>query len=57
MIKVGGENVDPTEVESYLGTYPGVSQAAVVSYPDARLGESVSPSSRSRPEPAWQPIA
>jgi fatty-acyl-CoA synthase len=39
MIKVGGENVDPTEVESYLGTYPGVSQAAVVSYPDARLGE------------------
>ncbi len=39
MIKVGGENVDPTEVESYLSTYPGVSQAAVVSYPDARLGE------------------
>jgi fatty-acyl-CoA synthase len=39
MIKVGGENVDPTEVESYLGTYPGVSQAAVVGYPDARLGE------------------
>ncbi len=39
MIKVGGENVDPTEVESYLGTYSGVRQAAVVSYPDARLGE------------------
>jgi fatty-acyl-CoA synthase len=39
MIKVGGENVDPTEVESYLGTYPGVRQAAVVSYPDTRLGE------------------
>jgi fatty-acyl-CoA synthase len=39
MIKVGGENVDPTEVESYLATYPGVRQAAVVSYPDARLGE------------------
>jgi fatty-acyl-CoA synthase len=39
MIKVGGENVDPTEVESYLNTYPGVSQAAVVGYPDARLGE------------------
>jgi fatty-acyl-CoA synthase len=39
MIKVGGENVDPTEVERYLGTYPGVRQAAVVSYPDARLGE------------------
>jgi len=39
MIKVGGENVDPTEVESYLSTYPGVGQAAIVSYPDARLGE------------------
>jgi fatty-acyl-CoA synthase len=39
MIKVGGENVDPTEVESYLTTYPGVSRAAVVSYPDVRLGE------------------
>jgi fatty-acyl-CoA synthase len=39
MIKVGGENVDPTEVESYLTGYPGVRQAAVVGYPDARLGE------------------
>ena len=39
MIKVGGENVDPTEVESYLSTHPGVSQSAVVSYPDPRLGE------------------
>jgi fatty-acyl-CoA synthase len=39
MIKVGGENVDPTEVERYLATYPGVRQAAIVSYPDARLGE------------------
>ena len=39
LIKVGGENVDPTEVESYLATYPGVRQAAVVSYPDARFGE------------------
>ena len=39
MIKVGGENVDPTEVESYLATYAGVQRAAVVGYPDARLGE------------------
>jgi fatty-acyl-CoA synthase len=39
MVKVGGENVDPTEVESYLSTLPGVRQAAVVGYPDARLGE------------------
>ena len=39
MLKVGGENVDPTEVESYLGACPGVRQSAVVGYPDARLGE------------------
>src|SRR5215813_6506765 len=39
MIKVGGENVDPTEVESYLGACPGVRQSAVVGYPDPRLGE------------------
>jgi fatty-acyl-CoA synthase len=39
MLKVGGENVDPTEVESYLGSCPGVRQSAVVGYPDARLGE------------------
>jgi len=39
MIKVGGENVDPTEVESYLGACPGVRESAVVGYPDARLGE------------------
>ncbi len=28
-----------TEVESYMMTHPGVRQVAVVSYPDARLGE------------------
>ncbi|HEV8642225.1 MAG TPA: AMP-binding protein [Methylomirabilota bacterium] len=39
MLKIGGENVDPMEVEAYLMTHPGVDVAAVVSYPDARLGE------------------
>ncbi len=39
MLKIGGENVDPMEVEGYLMTVPGVDVAAVVSYPDTRLGE------------------
>jgi fatty-acyl-CoA synthase len=39
MLKIGGENVDPMEVEAYLMGHPGVNLAAVVSYPDARLSE------------------
>jgi fatty-acyl-CoA synthase len=39
MLKIGGENVDPMEVEAYLMSHPAISVAAVVSYPDARLSE------------------
>jgi fatty-acyl-CoA synthase len=39
MLKIGGENVDPMEVEAYLMTHPGIALAAVVGYPDARLSE------------------
>src|SRR5262249_10353999 len=39
MLKIGGENVDPMEVEAYLMTHPGVSVAAVVGCPDPRLSE------------------
>jgi fatty-acyl-CoA synthase len=39
MLKIGGENVDPMEVEGYLLGYPGVHQVAVVGYPDDRLTE------------------
>jgi fatty-acyl-CoA synthase len=39
MLKVGGENVDPLEVETYLLGHPSVHQAAVVGGPDDRLGE------------------
>jgi fatty-acyl-CoA synthase len=39
MLKIGGENVDPMEVERYLLQQPGVQQAAVVGYPDRRFGE------------------
>ena len=39
MLKIGGENVDPMEVEAFLMSHPSINLAAVVSYPDARLSE------------------
>lgn len=39
MLKIGGENVDPMEVEAFLMSHPGVDVAAVVGYPDPRLSE------------------
>ena len=39
MLKVGGENVDPVEVEGYLAIHPGVREVAVVGCPDAKLSE------------------
>lgn len=35
----GGENIPVVEVESLLYKHPAVAQAAIVSYPDERLGE------------------
>lgn len=39
MLKVGGENVDPMEVEALLLQFDGVQQVAVVGFPDQRLTE------------------
>ena len=39
MLKVGGENVDPAEVEARLLQHPAVQQAVVVGVPDTRLSE------------------
>jgi fatty-acyl-CoA synthase len=39
MLKVGGFNVAPQEVEEYLRTHPAVADVAVAGAPDARLGE------------------
>ncbi len=39
MLKVGGENVDPMEVEGLLLEHPGVHQVAVVGFADERLSE------------------
>lgn len=39
MLKVGGFNVAPGEIEGFLATYPGVARVAVVGVSDPRLGE------------------
>ncbi len=39
MLKVGGENVSPAEVEAYLRKMPEVMDASVVAYPDPRMAE------------------
>ena len=39
MLKIGGENVDPLEVESYLLSHKAINAVAVVGLPDARLSE------------------
>lgn len=39
VIRVGGENVSPAEVEDILHRHPDIRQAAVVGVPDARLLE------------------
>ncbi|WP_227272201.1 AMP-binding protein [Roseobacter weihaiensis] len=37
----GGENISPREIEEFLYTHPGVSQAQVFGVPDAKFGEIV----------------
>ncbi|MXP65312.1 fatty-acid--CoA ligase [Roseomonas sp. M0104] len=39
LVRVGGENVSPAEVEDILNRHPAVRQAVVVGVPDARLME------------------
>ena len=41
MICRGGENVYPREVEEFLYTIPGISDAQVIGVPDAKYGEEV----------------
>jgi long-chain acyl-CoA synthetase len=41
LIKSGGENVSPVEVEQVLVQIKGIAEAVVTSVPDARLGETV----------------
>jgi acyl-coenzyme A synthetase/AMP-(fatty) acid ligase len=41
MLKVGGENVSPLEIEGWLEQHPAVLVAQVVGAPDSRLDEVV----------------
>lgn len=55
MLKVGGENVDPFEVEAFLQQHPSVARVQVVGVPDRRLSEvpvaCVVPSGDGAPDP------
>ena len=37
----GGENIFPAEIENYLYTHPGISEAAIFGVPDTKYGEAV----------------
>ena len=41
MIRRGGENISPVEIEAVLATHPEVVQCAVASVPDADVGEEI----------------
>jgi fatty-acyl-CoA synthase len=41
MIIRGGENISPREIEEFLHTHPGVSQAQVIGVPSVKYGEEV----------------
>ena len=43
MIKTGGANVSPIEIDLALADYPGVKRAQTVGVPDPMLGEKVAP--------------
>ncbi len=51
----GGENVYPREVEEFLHTHPGVSEAQVIGVPSERYGEEVMAWIRLRPGVQLQP--
>ena len=60
MLKVGGENVSPAEIEGLIATLPGVEYVAIVGKQDARLSEvpvAFIVSAASGPKQAQQVIA
>ena len=55
MLKVGGENVAPAEIESHLSTHPAVKLVQVVGAPDDRLGEVPAAFIELAPGHEWTP--
>ncbi len=53
MLKIGGENVAPAELESHLSTHPAVKLVQVVGAPDERLGEVVAAFVELVPGQSW----
>jgi fatty-acyl-CoA synthase len=52
MIIRGGENIYPREIEEFLMTHPGISEAQVIGVPSARYGEEVMAWIKPRPQVA-----
>lgn len=50
LIKTGGENVYPAEVEAVIGQHPAVQEVCVFGIPDARWGETIKAVLVLRPE-------
>jgi acyl-CoA synthetase (AMP-forming)/AMP-acid ligase II len=57
VVHVGGFNVFPAEVESFLLTHPDVAQAVVVGIPDERMGEALAAFVVPRPGAQLEPAA
>jgi fatty-acyl-CoA synthase len=57
MIIRGGENVYPREIEEFLYTHPGVSDAQVIGVPSARYGEEVMAWVQPKPQTRLDPNA
>jgi long-chain acyl-CoA synthetase len=55
VVHVGGFNVFPAEVESFLLTHPAIAQAAVIGVPHAVLGEALQAFVVTAPDAALEP--
>jgi len=55
MIRTGGENVYPAEVERQLGDHPDIAEAVVIGIPDEKWGETVLAQVIRRPGAALMP--
>ena len=54
MIKSGGENIYPTEIEAVLMQHPDVHDVVVIGIPDSRLGEALCAVIVLAPQVSWQ---
>lgn len=55
MIKSGGENIHPSEIETILAQHPAITEVAVIGMPDLRLGETVCANIVLKSRYGWNP--